>query len=122
MLSWTAIITYPIGLWVGCLLLLYKASDAIVSREPTNFSRAIDFLYKEYKPTTFWWELMEIARKFLLVGLFVNLEPGTILQIAVGTIVSAAYLVRLPFPKASAVGILFPLIAEGSHASIPRRR
>jgi hypothetical protein len=92
-LSWFAIITYPIGLWVGCLLLLYKASDAIVNREPTNFSRAIEFLYKEYDVRTFWWELMEMLRKFLLVGIFVIFDPGTILQIAVGTIVSAAYLV-----------------------------
>jgi len=91
-LSWFAIITYPIGLWVGCLLLLYKASDAIVNREPTNFSRAIEFLYKEYDVRTFWWELMEMLRKFLLVGIFVIFDPGTILQIAVGTIVSAAYL------------------------------
>ena len=37
-----------------------------------------------------------MLRKFLLVGLFVILDPGTILQIAVGTIVSAAYLVQPP--------------------------
>ena len=42
--------------------------------------------------TAFWWELMEMLRKFLLVGLFVVLKPGSILQIAVGTTVCATYL------------------------------
>jgi len=91
-LSWIAIIIYPIGLWLGCLLLLYKASDAIVSGKSTHFSRSIEFLYREYKVSTFWWELMEMLRKFLLVGIFLMIDQGTILQIAVGTIVSAAYL------------------------------
>ena len=36
---------------------------------------------------------MEILRKFLLVGLFVILKPGSILQICVGNVVCAAYLV-----------------------------
>jgi hypothetical protein len=99
-LSWIAIITYPIGLWLGCLVLLRKASHAIVSGKPTHFSRSIDFIYKEYKLTTFWWELMEMLRKFLLVGLFLMLNQGTVLQIAVGTVVSAAYLVR-PLPPNS---------------------
>ena len=35
---------------------------------------------------------MEMLRKFLLVGLFIVLEPGSILQITIGTIVAAAYL------------------------------
>ena len=98
-LSWFAIVVYPIGLTFGCLLILYKASDAIVSGKPTHFSRAIEFLYMDYKVATFWWELMEMLRKFLLVGLFVILDPGTILQIAVGTVVSAAYLVQPPLLK-----------------------
>ena len=95
MLSWLAVVTYPIGLWIGCFLLLYKASPAVVSGKPTHFSRAVEFLYKDYEVRTFWWELMEMLRKFLLVGIFVILDPGTILQVAAGTMVSAAYLVRL---------------------------
>ena len=33
-----------------------------------------------------------MARKFLLVGLFVTIEPGSITQITSGTIVCAVYL------------------------------
>ena len=33
-----------------------------------------------------------MLRKFLLVGLFATIQPGTILQISIGAIVCAAYL------------------------------
>ena len=35
---------------------------------------------------------MEMLRKFLLVGLFVIVFPGTITQVVIGTIVSAVFL------------------------------
>ena len=35
---------------------------------------------------------MEMLRKFLLVGLFVIVEPGSITQITLGTIVCAVFL------------------------------
>ena len=75
------------------LVLLTRARNAIVSGIETPLSRACFFLYKEYDVTCFWWELMEMGRKFLLVGLFVwQPAQGSITQIAVGTIVSAVYL------------------------------
>jgi len=92
LLSWAAVTVYPVGMWFFTLALLRKASTAILSGKPTPFSRSVAFLYKGYKVPVFWWELMEMMRKFLLIGLFVTLEPGTILQIAIGTIVSAAYI------------------------------
>ena len=85
---------YPIGIWLFCAVLLFKASTTILAGKETPLSRAIGFLYKEYDTECFWWELMEMVRKFLLVGLFVTLMPGTIMQISVGTIVCAVYLVR----------------------------
>ena len=35
---------------------------------------------------------MEMGRKFLLVGLYVTVQPGSIMQIAIGTITAAVYL------------------------------
>ena len=92
-LAWTAVLIYPVGLWLLTLLLLTRARKAIVSGIETPLSRACFFLYKEYDVTCFWWELMEMGRKFLLVGLFVwQPTQGSITQISVGTIVSAVYL------------------------------
>lgn len=38
------------------------------------------------------WELAEMARRFFLVGFFVDFEPGTITQIVVGMLFCAAFL------------------------------
>ena len=45
----------------------------------------------EYQPTFFWWELAEMLRRFILVGLFVIIEPGTVIQLVSGTLVCIAY-------------------------------
>jgi hypothetical protein len=92
-LAWAAVIIYPIGVWLSCVVLLWSASTAIVSGEPTPFSRCISFLFLQYKVATYWWELMEMMRKFILVGLMVVVCRGSILQLAIGTVVNAAYLV-----------------------------
>jgi len=91
-LSWIAIFIYPVGIFFFCLVLLFKASTAILAGKETGLTKAIKFLTKEYDATAFWWELMEMARKFVLVGVFVTFQPGSILQISVATIVCAAYL------------------------------
>ena len=92
----------PIGITAFCAVLLLKASTAIISGKETPLSRAIGFLYREYDVTAFWWELAEMLRKFLLVGLFVTVDPGSMTQIAIGTIVAAMYLmVRGPPPVGS---------------------
>ena len=91
-LVWLAIGLYPIGITAFCGLLLLRASTAIIAGKATPLSRATAFLHREYEVTAFWWELMEMLRKFLLVGLFVNIMPGTMTQIAIATIVCAAYL------------------------------
>ena len=90
--AWIAIGLYPIGIWVFCGLLLFKASPAILAGKETPLSRAIGFLHREYDADSFWWELIEMLRKFLLVGLFVRVQPGSIMQISIGLVVAAAYL------------------------------
>ena len=92
MLSWAAVIIYPVGIWSFCALLLLKASSAIIAGKSTPLSRSIGFLHREYDVESFWWELMEMLRKFLLVGLFVTFKPGSVEQIAIGTVVCATYL------------------------------
>lgn len=70
-LAWLAIILYPIGLILLSASLLWRARRAILSARPTPLSRAIEFLHHEYEPSMFWWELLEMFRRFVLVGLMV---------------------------------------------------
>jgi hypothetical protein len=114
-LSWAAVVIYPIGFWFAVVMLLCNASTAIASHKPTSFSRCISFLFIEYKITTYWWELMEMVRKFILIGLMVVVCRGSILQIAIGTVVNAAYLVSARRPSACWID-LHCAIATERHA------
>ena len=86
-----AIILYPIGVLGTNALLLFKARKAILSGRETSLSRSIAFLHREYQPHMFWWELVEMVRKLVLVG-FMLLYQGTMLQLMLGTLLSVAYL------------------------------
>lgn len=91
-LAWIAVIVYPVGLMATNLMLLLKARKAIIHGKHTPLSRSIAFLYEEYDVACFWWEIAEMLRKFLLVGLFVTIEPGSMTQIALATIITAIFL------------------------------
>ena len=91
--AWIAIAIYPIGLFVVNAVLLLSARRAILTKQPTRLSRALSFVYREYKPTMFFWELMEMARRFVLVGLFVigPYNRGSLTQIGLATLTSMVF-------------------------------
>ena len=91
--AWSGILAYPVGLFTVCTLLLFKCRRAISTQVPSELSKAIDFLHREYEPVVFWWELVEMVRRFLLIGLFVVIEKGTITQLLLGLAVSVVHVV-----------------------------
>jgi len=90
MLAWLAILLYPFGCLVLCATLLFAARRAILMGKPTALSRAISFLYQEYEAHFFWWELVEMLRRVLLVGLLVLVQG--MMQVIVGTLLAAFFL------------------------------
>ena len=90
-LAWAAIIIYPIGLLLLNGALLCAARHAILTGRHTLLSRSIAFLYREYESQFFWWELVEMLRRFVLVGCMV-LAQGSMLQLVMGTLLSAIFL------------------------------
>ena len=64
-----------------------------MTQVPSELSKAIDFLHREYEPVVFWWELVEMVRRFLLIGLFVVIQKGTITQLLLGLAVSVVHVV-----------------------------
>ena len=93
-LAWTAVAMYPMGLILLNAWLLYSAREAIRSERPTSLSRALRFLHGDLKPHLFWWELMEMGRRFILIGLFVvwPFHQGQVMQLALASLVAMAYL------------------------------
>ena len=72
-------------------ILLFRARYAIMSKKPTALSSAIAFLHREFEPHLFWWELVEMLRRFVLVGLMV-LVQDTMMQLILGTLLATAFL------------------------------
>ena len=91
-LAWAAIYIYPVGLVVLNALLLGCARKAIMNKRPTTLSEATAFLHKEYEPHVFWWELVEMLRRFVLIGLMIVVFEGRMLQLILGTILTAILL------------------------------
>ena len=79
---------YPAGVPILFALLLHCARRAILSGRPTSLSTAIAFLHREYRPRRYWWELVEMLRRLLLVGVLVVIRQGSVEQLALGSLLS----------------------------------
>jgi len=92
-LAWLAVFIYVFGVFGVVCLLLFCARKAITRQTPTLLSSSLAFLYREYEPWAFWWELAEMLRRVTLVGFFVLFQPrGSIVQLVAGTTFTAIYL------------------------------
>ena len=57
-------------------VLLWLSREAISKGRETKLSSAIAFLYREYTPAFFWWELVEMTRRLIFVGVFVTVKQA----------------------------------------------
>ena len=74
--------------------LLFRARGHIRSKRKTPLTTSLGFLHREFQIDYFWWELMEMGRRFLLVGLYV-IEPfpqGSIMQVGLAALTSILFL------------------------------
>jgi len=91
-LAFATVAVYPVGLLLLNGYLLFSNRNAIEMRKPNSSSQAISFLWQEYERTFFWWELMEMTRRLVLVGLFVLISRGSITQLVIGTAFCAIFM------------------------------
>lgn len=82
---------YCFGLFAVFGLLLFLARKSILAKEKTPLALALHFLYHEYKPQAFYWDLVEMFRRLILVGVFVLIRPGSIMQSVTATIFCMLY-------------------------------
>lgn len=96
--AWVAVAIYPIGTMILCGFMLSTAREAIVKpADPASahlqwLARGLRFMYGEYKPELYWWEIVEMLRRFILVGIFVDVYPGNVIQIVTATSLSIFFL------------------------------
>ena len=93
-IAWLAIVLYPVGVIVLCALLLYFGrSTLLLAEEGTPYTRSIAFLHAPFRPTFFYFDLLELCKKLLLVGFASLIEPGSLKQMMVAVLVSQLFLV-----------------------------
>jgi len=88
-----AIIFYPIGVLLLCASLLYSARGALLYQVHTPFSRALGFLCSSFQPAFFFFDLLEMAKKLLLVGFASLISRGSLGQLVAGWLVSLLFLI-----------------------------
>ena len=108
--AWLAIYIYPVGWTAFTALMLWSIRKSMSGkRRPNEINLALTFVYKDYKPMYYWWEICEMMRRFLLVGYLSNFARGSITQISLATLFCIVYLViqlqAVPFQR-SADGFL----------------
>jgi len=104
--AWLAIYIYPIGWTAFTALMLWSIRKTMWgTRRPNEMNHALSFVYKDYKPLYYWWELCEMLRRFLLVGYLSNFARGSITQISLATLFCIVYLViqlqAMPFQRSA---------------------
>ena len=93
-IAWVAILLYPVGVIVLCALLLYIGrSTLLLEEEGTPYTRSIAFLHAPFRPTFFYFDLIELTKKLLLIGFASLIEPGSLTQMMVAVLVSILFLV-----------------------------
>ena len=66
--------------------LLYKVRNKLINSEISPLASALRFLHEPFKPQYFWWELVLVAQKLIIVGFFVlePFKPGSFIQLMLG--------------------------------------
>ena len=91
-IAYAAVAIYPIGLLLLNGALLYCARKSIQQGKSTTLTRATRFLHREYEPGVFYWELVEMFRRLLLVGIMVLVLRGQLTQLVISTVFCLMYL------------------------------
>ena len=68
-IAWVAIFLYPVGVVVLCAGLLSLSRHVLLLEEQaTPYTRSIAFLHAPFVPKFFYFELLELTKKLLLIG------------------------------------------------------
>ena len=93
-LAWVAILIYPVGTILLCAWLLYLGrAKLLLEEQGTPYTRSIAFLHAPFVPSYFYFDLLELCKKVLLIGFASLIKPGSILQLMVAVLISLLFLV-----------------------------
>ena len=93
------ILLYPIGIPLLYAMVLFKNREVVKDRRHRSEQRSVGLevtasLWKPYKPSRYYYEVVECARRVTLTGVVVFIYPNAAAQVAV-TLVLAFVLVMV---------------------------
>ena len=56
-----------------------------------HVQRRFGMLYSYYKPECYWWEILGMVRKFVVVGLLSLLDPGSYFQTVISIFIAVVF-------------------------------
>ena len=97
--AWAVIWVYAIG--VPCLyaLCLFHERRIIMDERRAPLADALDFLHGGYRPTCYFWELVNLMHKQFAVGFATIILPGTMRQLMIVGLMMVIYLLLLVVVK-----------------------
>ena len=63
-LAWLGIVLYPGGTTLLYAVLLQRVRSAIVHKRPTELSKALAYMVRDYEPEYFWWSSSRCGRSY----------------------------------------------------------
>ena len=79
------------------IVLVTKRREIRGQSKPGELSIALQFLYRAYEPRFYWYEIVEVARRLILVGFIIFVEPGTLIQLFVALTVAISMFAGMLF-------------------------
>lgn len=96
LLGYVFITIWPVCGTLFFAAILFAARRAITQQRPTTLSNACRFLYREYLPSFYWWEVLELLRKIILSGGLLVIPSGnSIVHLLIAIILTLGHLVIL---------------------------
>ena len=76
---WVLFIVWPVAVPCSCLLLLSSISHRLKTRSSTPLVTASRFLWRDYKPDLWYWEVVDMVRKTFLTCFvfFIDTNEGS---------------------------------------------
>ena len=109
--AFIALCVYAVGVPLVFWRRLYKHREVLDAPGPTWM---LGFLYRDYQQDLYYFECVELVRKFLLCGMLRFVEPGSATQIVVGIVFCVIYLSLLAYltPYVDGTDDLFSTVCQ----------
>jgi len=94
-LAVVGILAYPVMMPFLYFGMFWRVRRALLNNQPTEFSQALRFMTEEFNPRFFYWSLVEMIKKLVLMGAMSLVYPGTIKQLVVAFVLMICFMVAL---------------------------